>query len=119
MLAPPNQGSEAADFFKNDPLFNMIFGQAGQTLGTKQNGIAAQLPAADFDVGIIAGDRSVDPVSSAIIPGVDDGKVSIERSKLKGMKDHIILHVSHLFIIRDDEAVQQAVYYLKEGKFQR
>ena len=117
MIAPPNHGSEAADFFRDDAVFQAIFGQAGQQLGV--NGVAITLPDADYDLGIVAGNRSVDPVSSAVIPGADDGKVSVESTRLKGMRDHIILPVSHLFIITDEGAIGQVVYYLQKGRFKR
>ena len=117
MLAPPNKGSEAADFFKDNILFKEIFGEAGQKMGTKKDSITHKLKDADYELGIIAGDRSIDPISSFVIPGPDDGKVAIDKTKIKGMKEHIVLHTSHTFIIYNDEAIRQTIYFLKNGKF--
>jgi len=117
MLAPPNKGSEAADFFKDNILFKEIFGEAGQKMGTKEDSIIHQLKEADFELGIIAGDRSVDPISSFVIPGPDDGKVAIDKTKIKGMKEHIIIHTSHTFIIYNDNAIRQTIFFLKNGRF--
>jgi len=119
MIAPPNQGSEVADFVQDNTLYQWIYGPAGQQLGVaKGKAIHKKLPPSlDVELGIIAGDRSVDPISSAIIPGKDDGKVAIDRTRIKGMKDHITVHASHLFIIKNKEAMRQAVYFLEHGGF--
>lgn len=117
MLAPPNQGSEAADFFKDNILFKKIFGKAGQRMGTKKDSIVYELDDVDFELGIIAGDRSVDPISSLVIQGADDGKVAIEKTKVNGMKEHLVLHTSHTFIIYNNNAIDQTIYFLKNGNF--
>lgn len=118
MIAPPNRGSEVADFLKDNPLYRELWGPAGQQLTTEENGgIAAELPKPDYELGVIAGDRSIDPISSAVIPGKDDGKVAIERTKLDGMDDHIVVHASHTFIMQDDEAIRQTLHFLQNGVF--
>ncbi len=119
MLAPPNQGSEVTDFVRNNIIYKEIWGPAGQQLGTGADDIASKLGNIDYELGIIAGDRSVDPISSAIIPGKDDGKVAVERTKVEGMKEHVTIHTSHLFIIQNDEAISQTAYFLKNGEFKK
>lgn len=119
MLAPPNRGSEVVDKLKNFPGFKILNGNAGQELGTDSNSIPNQLGPANFDLGIIAGRNSINWILSTLIPGEDDGKVSVEHTKLEGMKDHIVLPVSHPFIMRNDATISQVIYYLKNGKFYR
>jgi pimeloyl-ACP methyl ester carboxylesterase len=117
MLGTPNQGSEVADFLENNVLFQNFYGPAGLQLVTDQRGIANLLGEVDFDLGIIAGTRSIDPVSSVILPGRDDGKVTVERTKLEGMKDHIILPTTHTFMMMDNRVIAQTAHFLKHGVF--
>jgi len=117
MLGTPNQGSEVADFLKNNILFQNFYGPAGLQLSTDQRGIANLFGPVDFDLGIIAGTRSIDPLSSVMLPGRDDGKVTVERTKLKGMKDHVILPTTHTFMMRNNRVIAQTEHFLKHGTF--
>ena len=117
-LAPPNQGSEVADFWKNNFLFKWIFGPAGQELGTKDKNIA-EMPPIDYELGVIAGNQSWDPFSSALIPGPNDGKVSVERTRVPGLADHITIPATHTFIIYNREAWDQTLHFLENGTFHR
>lgn len=117
MLAPPNQGSEVPDVLGDVPFFDLLNGPAGAQLGTDDESIPLSLPAADFDLGIIAGNKSINPILSTLIPDDDDGKVSIESTKLDGMRDHIVMPVSHPMIMRDEDVMKQINHYLKYGNF--
>jgi pimeloyl-ACP methyl ester carboxylesterase len=118
MLAPPNQGSEVVDKLGWLFLFKWINGPAGSELGTGTNSTPNWLGAATFPVGIIAGDRSINWINSLLIPGRDDGKVSVERTKLAGMSDHIVIHATHPFIMRNREAIRQTIEFLRTGGFE-
>lgn len=117
MLAPPNQGSEVVDHMKSWPLFRWFNGPAGQQLGTDEAAMTKRLPPADFELGIIAGSRSVNCYLSTFLPGQNDGKVSIEATKLTNMTDHLILPVSHPFIMNNNVAIRQTIHFLQHGKF--
>jgi len=119
MLAPPNQGSEVVDKLGGLILFRWLNGPAGNELGTNTNSTPNQLGPAAFPVGIIAGDRSINWINSFMIPGRDDGKVSIERTKLAGMSDHIVIHATHPFIMNNGEAIRQTIQFLGTGQFDR
>ena len=118
MLGPPNQGSEAIDAFDELPLFDEIMGPAARELSTKAGSLPNKLGRPAFQFGVIAGDRSLNPVESAVIPGPDDSKVSVERTKLEGMTDHIVVEASHPFIMRNPTAIRQTIHFLKSGKFE-
>jgi hypothetical protein len=119
MLAPPNQGSEVVDKLGNWPIFKWINGVAGNELGTGTNSVPNQLGPANFPVGIIAGDRSVNWINSLIIPGPEDGKVSVQRAKLDGMTDFIVIHTTHPFIMRNHEVIRQTIQFLRNGRFEK
>jgi pimeloyl-ACP methyl ester carboxylesterase len=111
MLSPPNQGTEAADALRDDAFYKWWNGPAGQQLGTGPDGIAARLGAVTYPVGIITGTEHAffDAERAKLIPGPNDGKVSVERAKVTGMSDFPGAAATHTFIMNDDEAVSQAL----------
>jgi triacylglycerol lipase len=117
MLAPPNQGSEVTDKLGSWFVYKWINGPAGSELGTATNSTPNKLGPANFPVGVIAGDRSINWINSLLIPGRGDGKVSIERTKLAGMSDHIVIHTAHPFIMRNREVIRQTIQFLRTGGF--
>lgn len=119
MLGPPNKGSEAVDVYRNFPGFSTIGGLAGLQLGTGKMSIPKKLGSVDFDLGIIAGTRSVNLILSSILPGKDDGKVTVESTKVDGMDDHIAMPVTHPFMMKNKYVIKQVIHYLKTGKFYR
>ena len=118
-LASPNQGSEVADFWKNNFLFKWIFGPAGQELGAKEKSFENIVGPVDYELGVVAGNRTLDPISSALIKGPNDGKVSVEKTKVSGLADHIVIPATHTFIIYNRQAWDQTLHFLKYGKFNK
>lgn len=119
MLGPPNQGSEVVDKLGDVPGFKLINGPAGLELGTEQNSVPQNLGAVNFSLGVIAGTDSVNPILSSLIPGEDDGKVSVARTHIEGMSDHLTLDVTHTFMMRNKQVIEQTLYFLQHGSFQR
>ena len=119
MLGPPNQGSQVVDTLKNIPGFKMINGPAGMQLGTEDMSIPNTLGPAHFELGVIAGTRSINLILSTMLPKPDDGKVSVENTKLDGMADHIALPVTHPFMMNNKKVIRQVLCFLKNGSFQK
>lgn len=117
MLGPPNQGSEVVDKLKHLWLFKLINGPAGCQLGTIGNSLPARLGPADYEVGVIAGNRSINPLLSLLLPKPNDGKVSVQNTRLAGMTDFIQLPVTHTFMMNQKIVIDQVIFFLHHGKF--
>ena len=116
MLSPPNNGSEIADYFEDSKIYHLFYGDAGLQL-TTDNEIFLKLPKLNYEIGVIAGNKSTNPFFSKLLPGKDDGRVAVESTYLSEMKDFVIIPTTHLFIKYNQEAAEQTIYFLKNGKF--
>ena len=117
MLAPPNQGSEIVDKTRFLPGANLVGGQALLQLGTSEEDIPAQLGGVDYEVGVIAGTGTINPWMSAMLPNPDDGKVSVERTRVDGMADFLIVEDNHRYIVEDEIVIRNTLRFLTTGSF--
>jgi len=119
MLGPPNQGSEVVDSLKNTPGYELLNGPAGMQLGTQATDLPRSLGPVNFELGVIAGTQSINLILSSFLPNPDDGKVSVESTKVAGMKDFIALATTHPFMMKNSEVIDQVVNFLAKGQFHR
>ena len=119
MLGPPNKGSHVVDNLSKMPGFELINGPAGMQLGTTKISIPNTLGSANFELGVIAGTRSINPLFSLMLPNPNDGTVSVENTRLKGMNDHIELPVTHSFMMMNMNVISQVIYFLENGVFNK
>ncbi len=117
MLGPPNKGSEVVDRLRKRWLFRTINGPAGQQLGTEKDSLPRKLGPVSFELGVIAGNRSINWINSSMIRGHDDGKVSVENTKIDGMKEHLVLNVTHPFMMKDPAVIDAVISFLRSGSF--
>ncbi len=117
MLGPPNQGSIAVDKLEGLVGFDWLNGPAGRQLGKGPGSVPLRLPPANFEVGIIAGNRTIDPITSAVLESPDDGRVSVQDTRLDGMSDFVVVNHSHAFMMRMRKPIELTIRFLRTGSF--
>jgi triacylglycerol lipase len=117
MLGPPNRGSDAVDNLEGLPGFDWLNGPAGRQLGKGEDSVPLSLGPANFELGVIAGDRSIDPITSAVLEDPDDGRVSVADTKIEGMNDFVLVHHSHAFMMRMQKPIDLTIAFLRDGSF--
>ncbi|WP_111977383.1 esterase/lipase family protein [Algibacillus agarilyticus] len=119
MLSPPNHGSEIVDTLSSWSLFEFFNGPAGQELSTNPNSKPNCLGPVNFEVGVITGELSLNPIFVHFFNGPNDGKVSVESAKLEGMKDFLVVKASHTFIMNNLKVIDNTLHFLKKGHFNK
>lgn len=116
MLSPPNHGSEIIDRVP-EAILELVVGPAALQLGTDSTSVLTRLPPVAFELGIITGDATMNPLFSWWLPGEDDGKVSVESARIEGAADFLVLPYSHTWIMQRDEVIEQVLAFLRDGRF--
>jgi len=121
MLGPPNGGSELVDELNRLPVLERLLGRAvgpaGKQLGVGRESYVTKLPPVTFSVGVIAGNRSFNPFFSAILGDANDGKVRIERTRVEGMTDFLVVRQWHAMLPVAGEVISQTIRFLEFGSF--
>jgi hypothetical protein len=121
MLGPPNNGSEIVNAFRANRMLDLLYarlaGPAGAQLGAGPEFLPAQLPPVDFEVGVIAGSRSYNPLFSALLGSVNDGKVRVESTRVAGMRDFIVVPHWHPLLMTAERVHHQTLRFLETGAF--
>ena len=118
MMGPPNTGSEFADFLSETqilaPIFKTVFGPASEQLTTDYEHIDDDIT---YPLGVIAGNLSINPLAPWILNGEHDGIVPVERTKIDGMTDHIVMSATHSFMMFNKDVMEQALHFLRNDRF--
>ena len=117
MLAPPNQGSQFADYVGASPLRRVYDPEVLAQLGTGEESILRRLGPPDFELGVIAGTRN----RRKLLPGTpdepSDGVVTVEETKSPLMKDFLEVPATHTSIVWNNEVRRQTIHFLRHGRF--
>lgn len=117
MLAPPNQGSELVEDAKGTFLTKLVVPPTARALGTAANDVPRSLGRVGFELGVIAGDRSWNPLFSLLIPGPDDGQIAVKDARAPGTTDFLRVHATHTFMMRNETVIRHALHFLERGRF--
>jgi pimeloyl-ACP methyl ester carboxylesterase len=117
MLGPPNHGSKVAASLSQNALFTIINGTPGKELGADWNKLKENLATPPMEFGIIAGGRRDQSGFNPLLPGDDDGTVSVRSTRLAGASDFVILPVMHSFMMDNEKVMQCTLRFLQSGYF--
>ena len=109
MIAPPNQGTELAELFADLSWVDTNTGPAKPQISAQQDSWVNQLGPVNFSVGIIAGNYNSNWLTAWLLPGEDDGVVSVESTKVKNMQDFMIVPGKHFRLRGNQRVLQQTV----------
>lgn len=101
MLAPPNQGSSAADRWA--PHLGSVMPAIRELRTTPQSTARTLVLPEGVDVGIIAGAR--------------DRKVRVPETYLPGARDHVVVNGFHSFLMNRTDVHLLVVRFLRHGRF--
>lgn len=119
MLAPPNHGSEVVDIIRGWVVYRWLMGRVGQQLGTGPDAIVRRLQPVREAIGVIAANRSMQPWFSRLIPGDDDGAVSIASTRLPEMRDFVVVDATHTSVLFSRKVWRLVLAFLADGRFRR
>ncbi|HPJ40198.1 MAG TPA: alpha/beta hydrolase [Spirochaetota bacterium] len=117
MIAPPNRGSSLAKRLSALPLYKTMLGRAGTELAKVNSSLIEDLPVPRCEFGVIAGGLGNGYGINPLIPGEDDMTVSVEETKLPGMKDFIQIRGQHSLLLLQQEVVDNVISFLEKGAF--
>lgn len=117
MIAPPNQGSEIADRLRELGWLAPVLGPLAVQLGTRPQDLPKRLPVPEIAFGVIAGDDWINPAGPLWLPSPHDGTVSVESTRLEGMRDHLVLPYTHTFIVAAEPVAARVDSFLRYGRF--
>jgi len=117
MMGTPNHGAELAGMLKKFFLFRAIWGPAGQELAGGTGSALASLPVPAFPFGVIAGGRGDDEGYNQLLPGDDDGTVTVASTRLQGAADFLRIPRLHSFLMSDQTALDAVRCFLEHARF--
>jgi pimeloyl-ACP methyl ester carboxylesterase len=113
LMGSPLDGSSVARRSARLPGAGKLFGQVKTAL----EGGYGELPAGR-ETGMIAGTRDIGLgmlLGGAGKPG--DGTVTVAETRTTGLKDHLLLPVTHTGLVFSSDAARQVICFLQTGSF--
>ena len=117
MLGPPNHGSVAATSFSDNRLFTTVLGKPGQELGREWTWLESDLATPQCEFGIIAGGLGNEQGFNPMLPGDDDGVVTMASTRLAGASDFVLVPTVHMLLPLDRRVMKYTLSFLQQGNF--
>ena len=117
MIAPPNHGSIAATRLSDSTAFQVVFGESGRQLGDRWKELEKRLATPRVEFGIIAGGIGNNIGLNPLLPGDDDGRITVETTRLAGAADFRVVSSLHELIAHDPRVLDFTLRFLEEGHF--
>jgi hypothetical protein len=118
MLAPPNRQPQLATILVRGMLAQFVAGPAAEQLASGWEKLEPSLGTPSFDFGVLAGGKNDGRGFNPLIPGDDDGVVTVESTRLPGARDFRLLPVLHSFFMNDPRVHAYAMRFLQHGHFE-
>ncbi len=117
MLGPPNHGSQMATNLGENKLFELLLGRSGQQLGSLWAWEEGSLATPPFEFGIVAGGCGDDRGFNPLLPGDNDGVVTVASTRLAGAADFIVVHAVHPLLPGESRVHEITLRFLEHGYF--
>jgi len=115
LLGAPVRGSQAALAFERQPWGGMLLGKSVEMW-------RSAFPEAigdGLEVGAIAGTKAIGLGPLFVdLPEPSDGVVTVDETRIPGLRDHLELPVSHTGMLVSDAVARQSIAFLRHGKFE-
>lgn len=115
MIGTPNRGAEIASMLQKNLLFQLILGPAGQQLVSDPEQFISTLPLPTMEFAVIAGAKGTPDGFNPLIPGDDDGVVTVQSARLPGAVDFLAVPVLHSFQPWNPEVMAATRRFLSTG----
>lgn len=118
MLTPPNHHPQIATKLIRGALAEFVAGSAAEQLASGWESLEPQLATPPFEFGILAGGKGDGHGFNPLLPGDDDGVVTVESTLLAGARDFRLLPLLHSFFMKDEKVQEYTVQFLRHGYFE-
>ncbi len=115
MLGVPNRGARMANLLQKNIFYRTLYGPAGQQLVDHEEGLIARLPTPAFHFALISGARGTANGYNPLVPGDDDGTVSLESTRLPGACDSMTVPTLHSILMGDKNVIASTDRFLRTG----
>jgi hypothetical protein len=118
MLAPPNRQPKLATILVRGAVAQFVAGPAAEELASGWEKLEPKLGTPPFEFGVLAGGKNDGRGFNPLIPGDDDGVITVESTRLPGARDFRVLPILHSFFMKDSQVQQNTIRFLQHGFFE-
>jgi hypothetical protein len=118
MLAPPNRQPKLATILVRGTVASFVAGPAAEAMATGWEKLEPKLATPHFEFGVLAGGKGDGKGYNPLLPGDDDGVITVESTRLRGARDFRLVPVLHSFFMNDKRVHEYAARFFEHGHFE-